>query len=318
MRINAFQKILSLIYLILVTVCCVFYVPFHIKQGGNQNQVIYDSIWSDNQNIDIYRIGIYILVLSIIFYFLYRLLNTMNDLEVSVYKKKAKSEFRILLIFILGIIICLLFLTGNNLINYFRKNLLSTKIENNKRLITIEQSNSLKAFLDVDQKNVDRLDKIFKLYNNLLKDGYTVENLGTVDKFTSAISDSARADKIYSNLISDGYTEKNLGTKDDFLSTFSQKELTLAEFAAKIKAEYKEYANIDDSTLMSDIIHKQERVKMLTEQISVYYLKQDSFAFYSLQDFRSITLIWLVISFGLLYLVRPLFLFIKGIYTELK
>lgn len=63
--------------------------------------------------------------------------------------------------------------------------------------------------------------KAAKLYENLLNDGYTEKNLGTVDEFVRAVSDKKRATSIYDNLLSDGYTEENLGTIDEFLTTFT-------------------------------------------------------------------------------------------------
>jgi hypothetical protein len=64
--------------------------------------------------------------------------------------------------------------------------------------------------------------KAAKLYTNLINDGYTSKNLGSIDEFSAALSDPVKADKIYNGLISDGYTEDNLGSQKEFMQTFAQ------------------------------------------------------------------------------------------------
>lgn len=66
--------------------------------------------------------------------------------------------------------------------------------------------------------------KAKKLYDSLISDGYTTENLGSEAEFTKAISDSSSAVKIYSHLKTDGYTNDNLGTQDEFVTTFVKKK----------------------------------------------------------------------------------------------
>ena len=58
----------------------------------------------------------------------------------------------------------------------------------------------------------------YKLYNSLIEEGYTVDNIGDKDSFTKNLGDSVKADKFYSDLISEGYTENNLGKREDFIS----------------------------------------------------------------------------------------------------
>lgn len=136
MKPNVFQKILSLIYLFLLAVSCIFYVPFRNTYGHYKTEIVYDAIWSDNSNIDLYRIGIYLLLLSVSFYFLYRYLNRMSDLEEPVYKRKAKFELVTFLVFISGIVICLLFLICSNGINQMRKKSLTEDIQKTQSLIS--------------------------------------------------------------------------------------------------------------------------------------------------------------------------------------
>ena len=89
--------------------------------------------------------------------------------------------------------------------------------------IPLDKAPTFEKDFNIQQPVVTQPDsesKSAKLYNNLLKEGYTVKNLGSQDEFAQAVSDPVKADKIYSGLINDGYTEKNLGSKEDFMSTF--------------------------------------------------------------------------------------------------
>jgi hypothetical protein len=74
-----------------------------------------------------------------------------------------------------------------------------------------------------------------ELYTNLISDGYTSKNLGSIDEFSNALSDPSKANQIYSSLISDGYTEKNLGSQKEFMQTFvNGAPVTHAGFSAKV------------------------------------------------------------------------------------
>ena len=135
MKPNAFQKIIALIYLVLLSICCIFYVPFRNSHSRYNTEIVYDAIWSDNSNIDLYRIAIYLLVLSITFYFFYKYLNKMSDLEPSLYKRKAKSELIVFILFVLSIAICLTFLIGSNGINQMKRKSLTEDIQKTQNLI---------------------------------------------------------------------------------------------------------------------------------------------------------------------------------------
>lgn len=63
-----------------------------------------------------------------------------------------------------------------------------------------------------------------KLYQNLIKDGYTHDNLGSYDDFNKALQNPLTANKIYSGLRADGYTENNLGSLKEFQTSFSQSQ----------------------------------------------------------------------------------------------
>lgn len=287
MRPNAFQKILSLVYLCLIAVSCVFYVPFRNMHGRYDTEIVYDAIWSDNSNIDLYRIAIYLLVISVTFYFLYRYLNRMNDLEASTYKRKAKRELITFIVFISAISLCLLFLIGSNITNQLRRKSLITDIQNTQTLIA-EKSAKREAKKAIRSNFWDESRKTFNL-----------------DEFENNVQN---------------YWERLIKQKaaDAWVSSFYEKFPTnnLKQFGINNPVDLKHF--IEVNAYDDDDVQKQEEVKALSVDLNTYQTKKDSITFYQDNDIRRITLIFLTILFGILYIGRPLILFIKGIFTELK
>lgn len=287
MRPNAFQKILSLVYLCLIAVSCVFYVPFRNMHGRYDTEIVYDAIWSDNSNIDLYRIAIYLLVISVTFYFLYRYLNRMNDLEASTYKRKAKRELITFIVFISAISLCLLFLIGSNITNQLRRKSLITDIQNTQTLIA-EKSAKREAKKAIRSNFWDESRKTFNL-----------------DEFENNVQN---------------YWERLIKQKtaDAWVSSFYEKFPTnnLKQFGINNPVDLKHF--IEVNAYDDDDVQKQEEVKALSVDLNTYQTKKDTITFYQDNDIRRITLIFLTILFGILYIGRPLILFIKGIFTELK
>lgn len=86
--------------------------------------------------------------------------------------------------------------------------------------------------------------KASKLYNNLLKDGYTKQNLGSESDFIKMATTKEGAAKLHANLLKDGYTESNLGDLNSFTTNLVpqppvQKYPTLESFGIDNKNFYK-------------------------------------------------------------------------------
>lgn len=283
MRPNAFQKILSLIYLVLLAVSCIFYVPFRNMPGRYNTEIVYDAIWSDNSNIDLYRIGIYLLVLSVTFHFLYRYLNKMNDLDVTIYKKKAKNELIAFLIFISGIAICLIFLISSNGINQIRKKSFKEDIQKNQTLIV---EKAAKRSIRSSFWNASRRTFNLEIYSNNIQDYW---------------------DFLIKNKVDDNWLNY-------YYSKFPREDLN--EFNIKNANDLKRF--IEVNTYNNNDIKNQDDVRTLNTEINLYQSKLDSITFYQDEEIRKITLICLTVLFGLLFIARPLLLFIKGIFIELR
>jgi|GEM_PF-5987749 len=287
MKPNAFQKIIALIYLVLLAVCCIFYVPFRNTRGRNRTEIVYDAIWSSNSNIDLYRFGIYLILLSVSFYFIYRYLNRMNDLDRTVYKRRAKLELLSFIVFISGIAICLLFLIGANGINKYRKKLLTEDIQKRQAIIT-EISAKREA------KRIIRRDF-----------WYESRNVFNLDEFDNNIQN---------------YWDALMNSKEDnvWLTSFYGKlpNYSLNRFNFKIPNDLKHF--IEVNAYDSDDVTKQEEAKALNAEINSVITKRSSITFYQDAEIRRIVLACVAALFGLLYILRPLFVFIRDIFAELK
>jgi hypothetical protein len=93
-----------------------------------------------------------------------------------------------------------------------------------EQIENMEESQQVDQVEQTAQDQKPQPPKAHKLYDNLIADGYTSDNLGTKEEFVKAMSDSAKADKFYSNLTKEGYTIDNLGSKSEFIQSLSQKK----------------------------------------------------------------------------------------------
>ena len=318
MKPNAFQKIIALIYLVLISVCCIFYVPFRNAHGRYETEIVYDAIWSNNSNIDLYRIGIYLLVLSITFYFLYNYLNKMGDLEPSLYKRKAKTELIVFIVFVLSISVCLTYLISSNGINQMRRMSLTKDIQHTQNLITEKTAKkSVRSrFWDVSKNEfsynmmITKGNDTYRIrkyeFRNAEREGYSpVKRLIDFDDFDNNIQ------TYWETLIK---SKDNREWLSDFYFYFSDN--TLNQFNVKNLNELKNFIEVNDYN--DEDVKKQEEVKVLVTDLNSYQIKKDALTFYQDKDIRRITLIFLTILFGILYVARPLILFIRGIFVELK
>ena len=381
---NIFQKILSLIYLIIITICCIFIVPFRNLKGKFESEIVYSSIWSENSNIDLYRIGISLLATTIIFCFWYRYLDKMNQLDKDIYKRKARIELKIFIFFAISILGCYIILVSVNLVNKLKSNSLVSKVENLQKTILQEYkinsqtdhsrnteiiknskdsiNNKLKYYIskvvlgklsttlstkpnltsdelflqfpefqnnsellqialdylatsksgkykteqEINSKfpelefnpnsylaSKNRENKAIKLYNNLINDGFTIESLGTIEEFINKISDSLSSSNLYDELLKGGYTKYNLSSKSEFIETF---------FVRKSLLE----------------IQKVNKKNLLNEEIVKLKLKNQNITYLDNKEITQISSFFFLILFGILYLFRPMILFTKGLFVELK
>jgi hypothetical protein len=287
MKPNAFQKILSLIYLMLLTVCCIFYVPFKDIEGSYDTEIFYDGIWSDNSNIDFYRIGIYLVLLSIVYFFIYRYLIKMNDLPEVDFKIKARFELKTFIVFVTSIAICFLFIfIWNNINHYYDKSL---KQEIQKRQAVINEKSSKR-----EAKKSVRSD--------FWRESYKTFNLqpfdNNIQNYWVALIKS-----INNNIWLTSYYEKFPNN-------------SLKQFNIKSPSDLKHFIEIN--AYDNEDVTKEKEVKILNKELNQIIEKRSNITIYKYEEIRKIILVFLCIMFGLLYILRPLYIFVKGIFEELK
>jgi hypothetical protein len=214
--------------------------------------------------------------------------------------------------------VCLIFLIGSNFITQTKKKSLSENIQ--------------KIQLSIDDKTTKKI--LRNNFWNESKNAFTNKIMVTNGKETYLINkyDLRKAERNgYSrlkNLIDfDGfnnniqsYWETLIGHKQDneWLSSFFLyfPENSLDQFNIKNTDDLKTF--IEVNTYNNEDVKKQEEVKTLTTELNLYQTKNGGLTLYQYSDIRRITLICLAILFGILYVVRPLIIFIKGIFIELK
>jgi hypothetical protein len=211
----------------------------------------------------------------------------MNDLDEAVYKTKARFELISYIVFISAIAICFLFLVVSNGINQYRKKSLTEDIKRKQGTIT-EKSAKWEA------KKANR--------RNFWDESRSTFNL---DNFDNDIQ------KYWEALMK--LKENNISLTS-FYGEFSI--YSLKRFNFKNPNDLKHF--IETNAYDNDDVAKQEEVKLLNAELNPVIAKRDSITFYQDTEIRKIMLICLAILFGLLYILRPLFAFIKGIFAELK
>lgn len=123
-KLNEIQKIVLTLYVIIFTGICLFYLPFYSGE--------YNTIWSDSGKVDLSKLGILILILSIIFFTAIKFSESFNKFDDIMKKKILKKELKIFLIFLLINLSFLLYFYLNNGINYLSEIKLIDKINSNK------------------------------------------------------------------------------------------------------------------------------------------------------------------------------------------
>lgn len=291
MKQNIFQKIAFLVYISIILLICIYFVPYQNKN----NYTFHSSIMSDGYGIMSYfRFLIYLFIPTLSFYFIYKYLDGMNSLESSVYKKKAKRELYVFFVFIGLVIGSILFLYVKNEYSEIRKERLKSQIsEINYSFDKLRNELSKRPPLDLSgaqdilKENVDEYGiKIKKPTEKLDLDlsGYYYEtykeNLNEVLKKTLNIRFS---------MIRRKQLETNIKELIDNRSSSDDLNKMIVDYV-KIFSEN----GIKNTTLELEL-----------KELNFYNIKLNViFAFLG--------------SFILLYIVRPLFSMFKGMLKEVR
>lgn len=146
MKPNIFQKIAFLVYISITLLICIYFVPYQ----NENNYTFHSSVMSDGYGTMSYvRFLIYLIVPILSLYFIYKYLDGMNDLESSVYKKKAKRELYVFFLFASIIIGSALFFYVKKEYSEIRKEQLKSQISkiNNSFDLLREELNKRPPFV---------------------------------------------------------------------------------------------------------------------------------------------------------------------------
>ena len=144
-KINFYQKITLLIYLITLFLTTMIFVPFRSYKEG----IIFSKLWSNYDKLDLYRLSIEILFISIVFVIIYKLTSTLNNPDYN--SKGFKNIFKRELLILFSIIIILF---GAYLYMYFTNRNIKNQLNilHNSGNALPEMLNDLRAkeFSDLD------------------------------------------------------------------------------------------------------------------------------------------------------------------------
>lgn len=302
MKLNIFQKIAFLVYISIILLIFIYFVPFQNKSS----YTFHSSIMSEGYGtMSYFRFLIYLLIPTVFIRFVNKYLEKMNSLESRSYKKKAKSELYVFVAYVCSIIGSMLFLNIYNQYTEFRKEQLKSQISeiNNSFDVLKEELNkrppldltSAKEILEESKNSSDLiippLPKGFTVIKkpvrelNLDLGGYYYEtykkNVDEVLKKTSnsgfTIIKSKQLEINIKELIDNGFGFDDLNKMTvDYLEVFSENGIKKTNLELELKK-------------MS--IYNDERIQ------------------------EKIVLVFLVI-FILVYIIRPLFLMFRGMLKE--
>lgn len=208
----------------------------------------------------------------------------MNDLEESKYKKLAKRELKVFLVFFIGLIISVSTLFAVNGINLLRWHSLTNNIDNAE----------IQIAANINKNNV--------------RNEFWVESTNTFDL------------KEYDNNI-EKYWEFLVKSKEGpFWLNYYYTQLknnpynNIAKFGIASPSDLKLF--IENNIFTDEDIKKEEFNKVLNNDIELDKNKKNNLTFFEIPDIRMISIISLAVLFGLFYVLRPLILFIYTMFRE--
>lgn len=315
MKQNIFQKIAFLVYISIIVLICVYFVPYQ----NNDNYTFHSNIISDGYgSLSYFRFLIYLIVPTLSFYFVYKYLEGMNSMESSVCKKKAKQELYIFFVY-LGIIIgTILFLYGQNQYTEIRKEQLKSQIsEINYSFDKLRNELSKRPPLDLS--GVDEI-----LNGNSKK---SLENIPPLPKgFTAIKKDTAKQEfdefgiaikkpPFNPNKTYEAY-KKNVDKVLKKSSNVRFSGIRKKQLETNIKELTGNGSSFDDlNKMIVDYVEmfsengiKKAKLEFELKEIVVY----------SEEEIKKKIIFTFLASFMLFYIIRPLFSMFKGMFKEVN
>lgn len=264
MKINFFQKTTLVTFIVCLTVFSIWFVPYreittiyHGHHKTYEKEIIFDSLFSNNYNIDLYRTSIILILIVLFFATTFLLLSKLpnpdfNNPEI---KKKVKREF-FYLCYLTAILI------GANAYCYIKNFVYLIKIDNqescHKQISEIEETNTY-----FTEKRNSRTD-----FFNAMEESFDIKNDSTPDLLIKVMSDSAgkvKWDVVFNRI--NVYFKQRYDLKDsleieNFVHNlkYSQKDSTLLEKLNKLNLERSESI---DYTKWNPYLYKNDFVRII-------------------------------------------------------
>ena len=282
---NVFQKILIVFYITAISIIGIFYVPFRHAYNNRFDdernyKTDYDFIWSSGGSIDLYRIIIYMVILTGLFYFAYKYLSGMNDLDKEHYNRKAKIELYIFVFFIISIPIAFLYLYVSNTMTISKRVSIETKIREADSLIALKT-----------KKKQDRL-IFWNISNDVFNDMYQYDN--NIENYWVGLMNSLWDEKWF-----DGFYHSFNKKRLEWIGIYNKEQLAIF---------------IRNNVINDEDRIDEDRVKFLKEDKVVLYNEKDKTSLYDIK----ISFIYCILTmFVLLYILRPFVAFIIGMFRDI-
>lgn len=324
---NAFQKIGLLVSLTLF-VFAFFYIPYKANRG-----IIYDVLWSDRaERVDLFIVFIQFSFLFVITYSVYRYLSRFNALEKTQYKKLAKRELYLFFFLVFCLIICGLYLCGINYINKTRNENLTESIAQFDRQI---KQNSEKRNLRLLFWETVKTETLYDLseFNNSINQYWdflliNLDNEDWLNEYYSNLSEwkvyyHPEKRKLYGK-----YELRRLGYFQDEIDravangslkrepSISNTRVLEKKFGIHSSNDLRKF--IQTNALIEEDLKKDAENVALSKKLNKLREKKAQLTLYSNKDFRRIGVTFYIIVFASLYVLRPLFWYVKGLFAEIN
>jgi uncharacterized membrane protein YvbJ len=288
---NALQKILLLNFLVWLIVT-LFYFPY--KDNG---EIVYDTLWVDRSNIDWLRVLLQFGLLFLVTFILYKYLLRYNTFEKQQYKKIARRELYLFFAFVFTIFVCGLFLFGRNYVNKKRDLQLAEKISPLKQTIQ-----------EISRKKITRSEFI-NVVNDLVNLEKNYDN--RINRFWDSLT--LNKEKYPWLELRYFYFTTTLKKNDPLGLDQALRAQRIANMGINSPLDLKRF--IENNTLTEEDFKKE---KETLETINKITEERTHLTLYENREIRKISLITLALVFCILYLLRPLFYFIKELFAEIK
>lgn len=299
--VNVFQKLLLLISLLWFIVL-LFFIPYK-----EDDEIVYDTLWADRSDVNWIMALLQFSLLLVVSIWAFYLLKRLNTINKDKYKLLAKREFVLFVLLSLSIILPGVILSGINYIT--KRNIISLEADitelNMKISSTTTKVDKRAQFWKVAAEHYD----MNEFNNNVgLYWNYLIANVEN----ETWLSNYYNSFKVYLGI---PYYKKGEVDSSKIIDALILNHLK-SSLGIASPVDLKSFL-IENILFDEDIKRDKEKKRWINDSVELRKEINNS-VIYTNSDFRRISLISFLFFFSILYLVRPLLWFVKGIINEIK